>query len=84
MIHFPNKGAVGIPPLPLGFSSGDVEAGGGKGFAIGILEKEGADFSLWNFNFNFSKTLFERAPVACKFFFKSRFDDGFKMLIGLF
>jgi hypothetical protein len=46
MIHFPKKGAVGIPPLPLGFSSGDVEAGGGKGFAIWILKKEGADFSL--------------------------------------
>ena len=46
MIHFPNKGAVGIPPLPVGFSSRNVEEGGGKGFAVRILEKEGADFSL--------------------------------------
>jgi len=44
MVHLPKKGAIGVPALPLGFSGGGVEAGGGEGFAIGILEKEKADF----------------------------------------
>jgi hypothetical protein len=44
MIHSPKKRAIGVPPLPLGFSGGGFEAGGGERFAIGILEKEKADF----------------------------------------
>ena len=44
MIHFPKKGAIGVPALPLGFSGGGVEAGGGKGLAIGVLEQKEADF----------------------------------------
>jgi hypothetical protein len=46
MIHLPKKRAIGVPALPLGFSGGCVEAGGGERFAIGILEKEKADFSF--------------------------------------
>ena len=46
MVHLPKKGAIGVPALPLGFSSGGVKAGGGEGFPIGILEKEKADFPL--------------------------------------
>ena len=46
MFHLPKKGAIGVPALPLGFSGGGVEAGGGERFAIGILEKEKADFSF--------------------------------------
>ena len=44
MIHFPKEGTIGLPALPLGFSGGGVKARGGEGFAIGILEKEVADF----------------------------------------
>jgi len=44
MIHFPKKGAIGVPALPLGFSSCCVEAGGGERFAVGILEQKKADF----------------------------------------
>jgi len=44
MVDLPKKGAIGVPALPLDFSTGGVEAIGGEGFAIGILEKKKADF----------------------------------------
>ena len=44
MVYLAKQGAIGVPALPLGFSSGGLEAGGGEGFPIGILEKEKADF----------------------------------------
>lgn len=46
MIHFPKKGAIGLPALPLCFSGGCVEAGGGNGFAIRILEQKEADLAF--------------------------------------
>ena len=46
MVHLPKQGAIGVPALPLGFSCGGVEAGGGEGFVIGILEQEKADLPL--------------------------------------
>ena len=44
MVHLTKNGTIGVPALPFGFAAGRVEAGGGEGFPVGVLEHEGADF----------------------------------------
>ena len=38
--------AIGVPTLPLDFSSAGVEVGGGERFSVRILQQEGAHFSF--------------------------------------
>ena len=47
MVYLPKKGAIGVPALPLHLAHAGFKPGRGERFAVGILEKKKADFSLF-------------------------------------